>query len=162
MSEAFVYKWTHLPTYKWYVGYHKGHPDDGYVCGSPTLCSIIKCNATEWKREIIAVGSKQEMFELETEILQLFDAAKDERSFNRHNNHFGISIGGWNKGLKTGPNEKISKAAKGRAPWNKGKKTGQPSPWKNKPNPFGAINGKKSADKVRVVMNTLALQLLPM
>jgi hypothetical protein len=89
--EAFVYKWTHTPTLKWYVGYHKGSIDDGYICsdqrrkGSPLKQSIID-NPNNWVRTIIETGSCKDMFALETEILQLFDARSDPRSFNASNN----------------------------------------------------------------------------
>lgn len=85
---AYVYKWTHIPTLRWYVGcrYATGcHPDDGYICSSKIVKPLIKANPEEWRREIIAVGSKVDMLELEHEILTLFDAAKDSRSFNKNN-----------------------------------------------------------------------------
>jgi hypothetical protein len=41
-------------------------------------------NISDWKREIIATGSPQEMRELEAEILDLVDAKNDPRSFNQH------------------------------------------------------------------------------
>jgi hypothetical protein len=42
MSEtiAYVYKWTHIPTSKWYVGSRTApgcHPDDGYICSSKLI-----------------------------------------------------------------------------------------------------------------------------
>lgn len=89
MTTAYVYKWTHLPTMKWYVGsrFKQGcHPDDGYICSSKKIKPLIVENISDWKREIIAIGAPEEMYELETEILQLFDARKDSRSFNGHNN----------------------------------------------------------------------------
>lgn len=89
MTTAFVYKWTHLPTMKWYIGsrFKQGcHPDDGYICSSKKVKPLILENISDWKREIIAIGTSEEMYELETEILQLFNARKDSRSFNGHNN----------------------------------------------------------------------------
>jgi hypothetical protein len=83
--KAFVYKWTHLPTMKWYVGYHKGTPDDGYICSSKVVKPMILSNPDEWLREIIDTGEPLDMLSLETEILTLFNAKKDERSFNKHN-----------------------------------------------------------------------------
>ena len=109
MEQAYVYKWTHIPTLKWYVGSRTAkncHPDDGYICSSRTVKPLIKANPNEWTREIIDVGSAQAMKELEAEILQLFDAASDPRSFNKNN---AKSNAGWNKGLKGS-----------QVPWNKG------------------------------------------
>ena len=88
-TTAYVYKWTHLPTMKWYVGSRTRkdcHPNDGYICSSKSIKSIIIENKQEWKREIIATGTPLAMYELETEILQLFNARKDTRSYNGHNN----------------------------------------------------------------------------
>jgi hypothetical protein len=88
MTQAYVYKWTHIPTLKWYVGSRtkKGcHPDDGYICSSKLVKPLIECNTAEWKREIIDIGDPSEMRELEFEILNLFDAARDLRSFNKSN-----------------------------------------------------------------------------
>ena len=48
---------------------------------------MILANPTDLKREIIAFGSKEEMYELETTILQTFDLAKDPCCFNQHNNN---------------------------------------------------------------------------
>ena len=133
---CYVYKWTHIPTLMWYVGSRTGknsNPNDGYICSSKTVKRMILENPSEWERTIISTGTKEEMYVLETEILQLFDARGDKRSFNRHNNHKGICVGGWNKGLiglqvawnknKCG-NESHSKGNKyavGHTPWNKDK-----------------------------------------
>ena len=88
MTKSFVYKWTHLPTLKWYVGSRTAigcHPDDGYLCSSKIVKPMIKANPEEWKREIIDTGTIDAMRILESEILQLFDAKADPRSFNDHN-----------------------------------------------------------------------------
>lgn len=125
----FVYKWTHLPTLMWYVGVHyrKGcHPDidDGYLGSSKYVAPLIKANPEEWKREIIATGSKADMCFLEKEILELFDARHDPRSFNRNNagSPKGFRGAPWNKGKKTGPNPAHSEFMKNQTPWNKGLK----------------------------------------
>ena len=33
-NEAYVYKLTNLKKKKYYGGYHKGKPSDGYICSS--------------------------------------------------------------------------------------------------------------------------------
>jgi hypothetical protein len=85
---AFVYKWTHIPTLKWYVGSRTKigcHPNDGYICSSKIVKPLIESNPEEWKREIISTGTKEAMTELEYEILESVDAARDIRSFNKSN-----------------------------------------------------------------------------
>ena len=91
MTLAYVYKWTHLPTMKYYIGSRtsKGcHPNDGYTCSSKSIKPLIEKNPQEWQRTIIATGDPNEMYKLETDILQTFDCANDPRSFNKHNNNF--------------------------------------------------------------------------
>lgn len=106
MNNCYVYKWTHKPTFMWYVGSRTAkncHPGDGYICGSKIVRPLIKSNPSDWERTIIFVGEKQEVLELETEILQLVDARNDPRSFNQHNNDgvpMPIVKTPWNKGKK--------------------------------------------------------------
>jgi hypothetical protein len=85
---SFVYKWTHLPSGKWYIGSRtaKGcHPEDGYISSSELIKPLIKQNPTEWQREIIKTGSPDEMIELETTLLESLDAKSNPMSFNQHN-----------------------------------------------------------------------------
>jgi len=89
MTIAYVYKWTHIPTLRWYVGSRvaKGcHPNDGYICSSNIVFPMIVSKPEEWKREVIETGVPQEMYDLETCILRTLDAKRDTRSFNQHNN----------------------------------------------------------------------------
>jgi len=97
MTVAFVYKWTHIPTLKWYVGSRTAegcHPDDGYIASAKLLRKHILENKEEWKREVISIDSVKNVLDLETEILQMFDARHDPRSWNRHNNDGIIVITG--------------------------------------------------------------------
>lgn len=99
---AYVYKWTHLPTLKWYVGSRsaKGcHPNDGYICSSKTVKPLILENSSDWVRSIISTGSPFEMRLLEEEILATVDAMNDPRSFNKHNATERFS-GAYTKGYK--------------------------------------------------------------
>jgi hypothetical protein len=85
---AFVYKWTHIPSLKWYIGSRtaKGcNPNDGYICSSKIVKPMILNNPKEWKRDIIATGNSKDMLNFEIDILKLFDAKNDVRSFNRAN-----------------------------------------------------------------------------
>ena len=88
MALSYVYKWTHIPTMMWYVGSRTArgcYPGDGYICSSKTIKPMIIENRDDWKQEIIATWSVEEMLNLETDILELFDAKNDPCSFNRHN-----------------------------------------------------------------------------
>ena len=85
MTEAFVYKWTDSINNKFYVGFHKGTPDDGYTHSSHNkeFCNIVPHSLKgkrerkkffqnmpkDVSREIIATGSWQEMAQLESDML---------------------------------------------------------------------------------------------
>lgn len=86
---AFVYKWCHIPSNKWYIGSRTAtgcHPNDGYICSSKIVKPLILEHPSEWVREIIATGSQEEMLALESSLLQQLDAKNDPMSFNAHNN----------------------------------------------------------------------------
>ena len=141
MAIAYVYKWTHIPSMRWYIGSRtnkNAHLDDGYICSSKVVKPMIEQNPNEWKREIIGTGTIEEMRELESEILQLFDAMNDSRSFNQHNNDGKFFFLGGKpmsekhkqkiknaligKPLTDERRKNISEATLGRTAWNKGKK----------------------------------------
>jgi hypothetical protein len=46
-TKAYLYRWTHIPSQKWYVGSRTGkgcHPDDGYICSSKIVKPMITEN----------------------------------------------------------------------------------------------------------------------
>ena len=53
---------------------------------------MILANPSEWKREVVHMG--EDAYEVESEILQLFDARSDSRSFNLWNNHSKLTMQG--------------------------------------------------------------------
>jgi len=86
---AYVYRWIHTPTGKWYIGSRPkvgSYPDDGYCCSSKIVKPLILANPQEWKREIISTGDPVEMRDLETKLLHDSNAKHDINSFNQHNN----------------------------------------------------------------------------
>lgn len=85
---AFLYRWVHISTGKWYVGSRTAvgcHPGDGYICSSLEVKPMILENRTQWHREILAVGEPKYIVELESRYLRTIDAKNDQMSFNRHN-----------------------------------------------------------------------------
>lgn len=88
MSQAFVYKWTHIPTGKWYIGSRTAkdcHPNDGYICSSTIVKPMIEQNPEEWKRTILHTGAPKEMRRMETHLLLEANAKDNPMSFNRNN-----------------------------------------------------------------------------
>lgn len=88
MTQAFVYRWTHIPTGKWYIGSRTGkgcHPDDGYICSSKVVKPLIQANPEQWVRHILAMGSSSDMRKLEVELLINSNAAQNPQSYNQTN-----------------------------------------------------------------------------
>ena len=85
----FLYKWTELSTGKWYVGSRTAkncHPDDGYICSSKIVKSLIKENPNNWQREVLCIGSIDYIVRLETSYLKMLNARDNPLSYNMHNN----------------------------------------------------------------------------
>ena len=148
MTVAFVDKWTHIPSLKWYVGSRtaKGcHPDDGYIASAKLLKNHILENKDEWKREIISIDSVKNVLNLETEILQMFDARYDPRSWNRHNNDGIIVITGDKNPMKDPAVAKtLADAIRGDNHWTH-KLNGKEHPQKGQKRP--TITGDKHPNK---------------
>jgi hypothetical protein len=124
MTTAYVYKWTHIPTLMWYIGSRTAkncHPSDGYICTSKYVKPLILQSKTEWQREIIATGTVTEMINLETMLLQMFDAKHDHKSFNKHNGDGKFTVAGKKVGPQSNAHKaNLSASKKGRTAWNKG------------------------------------------
>ena len=68
--EAFLYLWYDAPNKKYYLGKHKGSPDDGYTHSSTVWESFTKNNIPKGvRRRILAYGTDEEMCILEHKLL---------------------------------------------------------------------------------------------
>lgn len=88
MTISYVYKWTHLPTMRWYIGSRTKidcHPDDGYICSSKLVRPMVLSAPHEWKREILFTGGSIDVLLYETKMLCDLDAKNNPQSFNMHN-----------------------------------------------------------------------------
>lgn len=91
MRIPYVYKWTHLPTGRWYVGCRTGKDCDpakheSYICSSKFVKPLILAERQNWEYEIIWSGQSIEIaIDLETQILKEKDAKHNPMSFNLHN-----------------------------------------------------------------------------
>ena len=149
MSEAFVYLWYDALNKMYYLGKHKGSPDDTYTHSSTMWESFTKDNIPEGvTRRILAYGTDEEMCILEHELL----VNRKKRCWNRYyNESLGdpryVDTSGENNPMygKTHTTEaresirqarlgttasketreKMSKMRKGKDAWNKGKKSPQ-------------------------------------
>jgi hypothetical protein len=82
-KEAFVYRWVNLTNGKFYIGYHKGSLDDGYISSSHSKLFWDDFNKSEmiWEREILFIGSKNDCLFEEQKILKGYDL-KDSKLYN--------------------------------------------------------------------------------
>ena len=69
MSEAFVYMWYDSKNSMYYIGYHKGTPDDGYTHSS-SIMESFKIAPKGFRRRILAYGTRVEMMQLESDLLK--------------------------------------------------------------------------------------------
>ena len=69
-SEAFLYLWYDAPNKKYYLGKHKGSPDDTYTHSSTVWESFTKSTIPDGvRRRILAYGTDEEMTKLEYDLL---------------------------------------------------------------------------------------------
>lgn len=85
--EAFLYCWTDSLTNKLYIGKHKGKIDDGYISSSKYFMEEYRKRPENFSRQIIALGTHNDIICLETSILKSENAARSEFYYNMHNNN---------------------------------------------------------------------------
>jgi len=116
MTIAYIYKWTHIPTLKWYIGVRTKivcYPGDGYICSSKIVKPLIKAAPDEWHREILYTGTPEDMIALESSILTELDAKNNSNSYNLQNGDgkfttSGLSLpGNWVEKIRKGNSGKI-------------------------------------------------------
>ena len=121
-TQAFVYKWTHIPTLRWYIGSRTAQgccPTDGYICSSRLVRPLVESAESEWTRTVVATGEPADMLELETVILETVDARSDPRSYNQHNGDGRFTT------LGVEPHNKGKYIPRNKPAWNSGKKAPQ-------------------------------------
>ena len=84
MTEAFVYLWYDAPNDMYYLGKHKGSPEDSYTHSSTIWEAFTKDNIPEGvTRRILAYGTDEEMCILEHKLL----VNRKKRCWNRYYNN---------------------------------------------------------------------------
>jgi len=68
MNNSFVYCWSDKTTSKVYVGVHKGHEEDGYICSSKHMKKAYEERPNDFSRKIITKGFFKDCAELEIRI----------------------------------------------------------------------------------------------
>jgi len=85
-GEAFLYMWIDMQTDQKYIGYHKGTPSDGYICSSEFMLEHYNKRPEDFYRTILAFGTQNQMYELETILLLKLGAASRGSFYNVSNN----------------------------------------------------------------------------
>ena len=82
METAFLYLWFDAKNKKFYLGYHKGTPFDGYTHSSSVMESFTEKTKPKYmKRRILATGDPAEIYELETYLLQKIKNSKKVKKY---------------------------------------------------------------------------------
>ena len=111
-QEAFVYLWYDASNKKYYLGKHKGTPDDAYTHSSTIWESFTKDTIPEGvSRRILAYGTDEEMCILEHELLINRKKRCWDRYYNnslgdpRYVNQYGKNNPSWKGGITYNWNE---------------------------------------------------------
>jgi hypothetical protein len=148
IDTGFVYKWSDSSNGMWYIGSHKGTPDDGYIGSGTRFTNAYNARPVSFTREIIYEGEHYR--ELEELILKELDAANDKKSYNLKNEAIGFGVGtdnpkyGRNKG-KDNPNygNKLSDEAKKKLSIVASKRTGEKNPF------YGKTHSKETKERLK-------------
>lgn len=150
IHEAFVYKWTNLTNGHFYIGYHKGTLNDGYICSSKSkrFWDDFKNPLNNWSRDILYTGTCDDCVKEELRLLNELDLM-DEKVYNNSkgggiifNKEVREKMSLIKQGKKRKPitketrekmslakkgktyslesRKRMSEGMKGRIPWNKG------------------------------------------
>ena len=82
---AFVYKWIDTKNNMYYIGSHKGSPDDGYICSSKYMLEEYNKRPDDFYREILVIGEYPYIRDLEEKLLKLVNAALNEQYYKKSN-----------------------------------------------------------------------------
>lgn len=85
-GEAFVYMWINKDDGRKYIGTHKGDANDGYIASSELFMEDYNNSPSRFIRTILAYGSQQEMYELETKLLLDLKTRMSPMYYNMSNN----------------------------------------------------------------------------
>lgn len=145
----YLYKFINNITGKWYVGSRtssKCYPDDEYNTSSKIVKPKILAQPELWTKQILCVGTRKYILEMEAKLLQHLNAAQDPESYNLQNQD-GYVISEYQKSRKgisfteqhrknlskSGLGRKVSDETKQKiSQANKGKLLGRTSAFKGK------------------------------
>ena len=68
-TESFVYIWTNKITNKFYIGKHKGHPNDGYISSGKHFLQAYHLEPYNFERQLPFFGSDSECLREESRLI---------------------------------------------------------------------------------------------
>jgi len=85
-QKSYVYLWRDSLKNRFYIGYHGGF-NPNYICSSKEMKSEYKVRPQDFRRRILAVGTKEEMIALEQDLLRARKHHFGKRYYNLMINH---------------------------------------------------------------------------
>lgn len=150
---GFVYVWFNVTNHRYYIGSHKGHPNDGYIGSGFAFKSAYKKYGPEnFVRHIEYYGPdyRQE----ETDLIKFFDACNCSESYNLMH----VDITGYSVSDET--RAKIGASSKNRSDETRAKLSAAKKGKKQKPfteerraKMSASRTGKKHSDETRAKMS---------
>jgi hypothetical protein len=83
--DSFIYQWYDKKNDMYYIGVHKGTPNDGYICSSKIMLEEYNKRKNDFQRTIVKFGKFEELIEEESLLLKEINAAKNKKYYNQHN-----------------------------------------------------------------------------
>jgi hypothetical protein len=141
MENGFIYIWYDKLRNMFYIGSHKGVPDDNYLSSSRWLNGEIRYRPNDFKRKILKFLSFQELVLEEYRLIGMIKPHEYGKKYYNLKQGAPAGTEPWNKGTvgqySDEYRKKLSDKRKLRSSWNKGI-----------PNPQSAENARKGADKL--------------
>jgi hypothetical protein len=135
MTHAYLYKWTHLPTGKWYVGSKSSKgcsPEihEKYICSSKIVKPMVKEHREEWIYQILVISNPRYIRQLEKLYLRALHAKDDPMSFNQSNASCEYDKTGMKDSFETRHRKSLSRRGEKNPSYGK---RGEKSPLFNRP-----------------------------
>ena len=84
---GFVYIWYDRFRKMFYIGSHKGSPDDGYICSNKIMINAIKKRPQDFRRKILKFCNKEDLLLTEQKYL---DMIRDDELYYKNKKYYNI------------------------------------------------------------------------
>jgi hypothetical protein len=95
--KSFIYRWTNIITDEYYIGVHKGTPDDGYIGSGKKFKAKYNKHPSDFVREIVQFcNTYEEALLIESKLVTL-ETLKDSKCLNLKPGGQGGGLPDWNQ-----------------------------------------------------------------